>query len=80
MQNSPIRGSISDCEQWRPNPSLLTAETFVRECRILPPSADIMGIRGVFYEERVQELVKQFPEWRKERLPGVRAFQSTYDR
>lgn len=39
-----------------------------------------MGIRGVFYEGRVQELVKQFPKWRQERLPGVRAFQSTYDR
>ncbi|KAI0639143.1 hypothetical protein C8Q77DRAFT_1152142 [Trametes polyzona] len=65
---------------WRPNPSLLTPETFVRECRTLPVYADIMGIRGVFFEERVQELVKQFPVWRKERLPGVRAFQSTYDR
>ncbi|KAI0828367.1 hypothetical protein BC628DRAFT_1417934 [Trametes gibbosa] len=65
---------------WRPNPSLLTPETFVRECRILPKVVDIMGIRGLFYEERVQELVKQFPIWRKERLPGVRAFQSTYDR
>ena len=67
-------------EQWRPNPSLLTAETFVRECRTLPAVVDIMGIRGVFYEERVMELVEQFPVWRKERLPGVRAFQSTYDR
>ncbi|KAI0336090.1 hypothetical protein GY45DRAFT_1316150 [Cubamyces sp. BRFM 1775] len=65
---------------WRPNPSLLTPETFVRECRTLPEFADIMGSRGVFYEERVAELVKQFPVWRKERLPGVRAFQSTYDR
>ncbi|KAI9066676.1 hypothetical protein FKP32DRAFT_1589371 [Trametes sanguinea] len=65
---------------WRPNPSLLTPETFVRECRTSPRFADIMGSRGMFYEERVMELVKQFPVWRKERLPGVRAFQSTYDR
>ncbi|KAI0374438.1 hypothetical protein BV20DRAFT_1049238 [Pilatotrama ljubarskyi] len=65
---------------WRPSPSLLTPETFVRECRTLPGFADIMGVHGVFYEERVMELVKQFPVWRKERLPGVRAFQSTYDR
>ncbi|KAL7285721.1 hypothetical protein ACG7TL_000826 [Trametes sanguinea] len=65
---------------WRPNLSLLTPETFVRECRTSPRFADIMGSRGTFYEERVMELVKQFPVWRKERLPGVRAFQSTYDR
>ncbi|CDO70270.1 hypothetical protein BN946_scf184942.g70 [Trametes cinnabarina] len=65
---------------WRPNPSLLTPETFVRECRTSPRLADIMGSRGTFYEGRVIELVKQFPVWRKERLPGVRAFQSTYDR
>ncbi|KAI0359128.1 hypothetical protein OH77DRAFT_1473765 [Trametes cingulata] len=65
---------------WRPNPSLLTPETFVRECRTLPGFADIMGMRGAFYEDRIMELVKQFPIWRKERLPGVRAFQSTYDR
>ncbi|KAI0768547.1 hypothetical protein BD413DRAFT_614418 [Trametes elegans] len=65
---------------WRPNPSDLTPETFVRECRTLPRFADIMGARGVFHEERVMYLVKQFPVWRKERLPGVRAFQSTYDR
>ena len=66
--------------QWRPSPSALTAEVFVRECRTVPSVADIMGIRGVFHEDRVMELVEQFPVWRKERLPGVRAFQSTYDR
>ncbi|KAI0651592.1 hypothetical protein C8Q79DRAFT_934115 [Trametes meyenii] len=65
---------------WRPNPSALTAEVFVRECRTLPKIVDIMGSRSAFHEERVSELVKQFPVWRKERLPGVRAFQSTYDR
>ncbi|KAM5538277.1 hypothetical protein V8D89_008164 [Ganoderma adspersum] len=65
---------------WRPNPSLLTPETFVRECRTLSETADILGIRGTFHQDRVSELVKQFPIWRAERLPGVRAFQSTYDR
>lgn len=52
----------------------------MRECRTVPAVADIMGIRGVFYEDRVMELVENFPVWRKDRLPGVRAFQSTYDR
>ncbi|KAI0322290.1 hypothetical protein OF83DRAFT_1094501 [Amylostereum chailletii] len=39
-----------------------------------------MGIHGSYFLPRVQELVQRFPEWRAERLPGSRAFQSTYDR
>lgn len=41
---------------------------------------DIMGMRGTYHKERVLELVDRFKVWRKERKPGVRAFQSTYDR
>lgn len=66
--------------QWRPNPSLPTTEAFVRECRTSPLDSDIMGVRGVYHEDRVLELVKKFSIWREQRLPGVRAFQSTYDR
>lgn len=66
--------------QWRPSPSVPTTEAFVRESRITPVEADIMGVRGIFHEGRVMELVNNFPKWREERLPGVRAFQSTYDR
>ncbi|RPD81724.1 hypothetical protein L226DRAFT_527984 [Lentinus tigrinus ALCF2SS1-7] len=65
---------------WRPSPSMLTPEILVRECRTVPAVGDVMGIRGIFHEDRVMGLVQQFPVWRKERLPGVRAFQSTYDR
>ena len=50
------------------------------EDMLIMKESDIMGIRGVFHEGRVQELVESFPKWREERLPGVRAFQSTYDR
>lgn len=39
-----------------------------------------MGMRGTYHQPRVLELVEKFKEWRKERVPGVRAFQSTYDR
>jgi proteasome activator subunit 4 len=39
-----------------------------------------MGIRGVYHKQRVDELVKNFQVWRAERIPGTRAFQSTYDR
>jgi hypothetical protein len=41
---------------------------------------DIMGIRGTYHAARVLELVEKFKAWRSERIPGVRAFQSTYDR
>jgi len=41
---------------------------------------DLMGMRGIYLQTRVQELVQQFPGWRAERLPGARAFQSTYDK
>ena len=39
-----------------------------------------MSIRGTYHQERVEELVSKFKVWREERLPGARAFQSTYDR
>ena len=39
-----------------------------------------MGMRGTYHKGRVSELVEQFAIWRSERMPGVRAFQSTYDR
>ncbi|KAL4243081.1 BLM10 family protein [Abortiporus biennis] len=65
---------------WRPNPSIPTTEVFLRECRTLSPESDIMGSRGLYHTDRVSELVVDFATWREKRLPGVRAFQSTYDR
>ncbi|GBE78103.1 hypothetical protein SCP_0109850 [Sparassis crispa] len=65
---------------WRPSPSIPTAETFTRECRTSSLEDDIMGIRDVYHRGRVLELVDKFRVWRDQRLPGVRAFQSTYDR
>lgn len=41
---------------------------------------DLMGVRPTYHTERVQDLVKQFPIWREARVPGPRAFDSTYDR
>ena len=46
----------------------------------MPLDHDIMGIRGTYHAERVAELVDKFKIWRERRLPGVHAFQSTYDR
>jgi hypothetical protein len=39
-----------------------------------------MDMRGGYHRQRVQELVDRFKIWREERVPGVRAFQSMYDR
>ncbi|KAF8640852.1 hypothetical protein AX17_000500 [Amanita inopinata Kibby_2008] len=65
---------------WKPKPSMPDVETFAKECRIVPVTFDIMGMRGGYHNKRVQLLVQQFKIWREERIPGVRAFQSTYDR
>ncbi|KAF7339921.1 Membrane protein [Mycena venus] len=64
----------------QPRPSHPTTEVFLKECRILPVDYDIMGMRGYYHRERIADLVKKFPVWREERIPGVRAFQSVYDR
>ncbi|KAF7306649.1 Membrane protein [Mycena indigotica] len=64
----------------RPAPSEPTTETFVRECRVLPADHDIMGMRGQYHRDKILALVQKFSGWREERIPGVRAFQSTYDR
>ncbi|KAI0094570.1 armadillo-type protein [Irpex rosettiformis] len=64
----------------RANASVPKVEVIIRESRVLPADADLMGLHGIFHEGRVMELVKKFNVWREERLPGVRAFQSTYDR
>jgi proteasome activator subunit 4 len=39
-----------------------------------------MSMRGLYHKERVAQLVENFKKWWSERSPGVRAFQSTYDR
>ncbi|EDR15426.1 uncharacterized protein LACBIDRAFT_301740 [Laccaria bicolor S238N-H82] len=72
--------AFSENIKWLPKPSLPTVEVFVRECSRLPADYDIMGIRGTYHRARVVELVDRFQLWRSERTPGVRAFQSTYDR
>lgn len=72
--------AFSENIKWQPKPSLPTPEAFVRECTTSLKDFDIMGMRGEYHKDRVAELVTHFAVWRRERLPGVRAFQSTYDR
>jgi len=66
--------------KWAPAPSIPTAEAFVVESRTTSLDHDLMGIRGTYHSSRVHEVAEKFNEWRDERIPGVRAFQSTYDR
>ncbi|KAF9568562.1 hypothetical protein CPC08DRAFT_679680 [Agrocybe pediades] len=66
--------------KWQPKPSIPTPEVFVLECQSLPIEHDIMNMRGTYHRERIDELVEKFKEWRAERVPGVRAFQSRYDK
>jgi proteasome activator subunit 4 len=65
---------------WLPKVSVPTAEAFVREARTVSQDTDFMGIGDGYHRGRMAELVKLFHIWREERLPGVRAFQSTYDK
>lgn len=77
----PLYIQVVDLDgQWQPKPASLDVEAFVRECREMTDDADIMGIRGTYHTNRVLELVDNFKVWREQRLPGVRAYQSTYDR
>ncbi|TFK57485.1 hypothetical protein OE88DRAFT_1651225 [Heliocybe sulcata] len=72
--------SFCDRVKWSPRVTVPTSEVVVRECRTAPLEQDILGSRGYFHREQVTELVARFKVWREERVPGVRAFQSTYDR
>lgn len=85
-EHDDVRSSVADLMsycggvKWRPRHSPANVETFVRACQTMPIDHDIMGIRGTYHAGRVAELAENFKKWREERLPGVHAFQSTYDR
>jgi len=66
--------------QWRPRPTIPVPSCLVQEARTKPPDFDLIGIRGGYHMGRILELVEKFPIWRHERVPGPRAFDSTYDR
>ncbi|EEB90585.1 hypothetical protein MPER_11186 [Moniliophthora perniciosa FA553] len=72
--------AFGDKIKWQPRPSIPNAESFVKECRVATPSFDIMGMRGTYHKQKVADLVNNFKKWSRARVPGVRAFQSDYDR
>lgn len=67
-------------KQWQPKPSVPSAEAFVKECRTVSIDVDIMDMHGTFHLNNLKTLVEKFKIWREERIPGVRAFLSTYDK
>ncbi|ESK98482.1 membrane protein [Moniliophthora roreri MCA 2997] len=72
--------AFGDKIKWQPRPSIPNAESFVKECRVATSSFDIMGMRGTYHKQKVADLANNFKEWSRARVPGVRAFQSDYDR
>ncbi|KAL0579785.1 Proteasome activator BLM10 [Marasmius crinis-equi] len=72
--------AFADKIKWQPRPTIPSAETFAKECRVLPITFDIMGMRGTYHKNKVDELVGNLRKWSEVRVPGVRAFQSDYDR
>ncbi|KAH8100456.1 ARM repeat-containing protein [Cristinia sonorae] len=66
--------AIISC-QWRP--SYPTPEAFLRAC---VESNDPLGIRDAKYLNRVNEIARQLPIWKEQRLPPPRVSQSQYDK
>jgi len=85
-EHEEVRGYIADALElsakikWRPRLTIPTASCLVKEARTLPSDFDIMGVRGSYHGDRVRDLVSKFPAWRRQRVSGPRAFDSTYDR
>ncbi|KAH9487110.1 Proteasome activator complex subunit 4 [Psilocybe cubensis] len=72
--------AFSENVKWQPKPTVPTVEVLINECHSLPLTSDIMAMRGTYHRARIEGLVEKFKEWRAARVPGVRAFQSNYDR
>ncbi|KAK1232607.1 Proteasome activator BLM10 [Marasmius sp. AFHP31] len=72
--------AFADKIKWQPRPSIPSAEILTKECRLIPVAFDIMGVRGSYHKNRVNDIVSNFRKWSESRVPGVRAFQSDYDR
>ncbi|KAF8587302.1 hypothetical protein K439DRAFT_1645895 [Ramaria rubella] len=85
-EHDEVRSYIADALElsgkikWRPKPTVPVASCLVREARTQPLDFDLLGVRGTYHISRILELVDRFPIWREERVPGPRAFDSTYDR
>ncbi|KLO18849.1 hypothetical protein SCHPADRAFT_819201 [Schizopora paradoxa] len=71
---------FSNLMKWRTKLLVPSVEMFIKECQISPLSVDLLGSQCNYNKGRVEELVRSFPKWREERLPGDRVFKSTYDR
>lgn len=73
-----VADNFLNIENIRWHPSYPSAKAFLEDCRN-NPDKDVIGSHSTM-TEHVKRLIAKLPEWRKERIPGPSAPQSTYDK
>jgi proteasome activator subunit 4 len=73
-----VADNFLNIENIRWHPSYPSAKAFLQDCRS-NPEKDVIGSHSTM-TEHVKRLIAKLPEWRKERVPGPSAPQSTYDK
>ncbi|KAJ9106278.1 hypothetical protein QFC21_001423 [Naganishia friedmannii] len=73
-----VADNFLNIENIRWHPSYPSAKAFLEDCRS-NPEKDVIGSHSTM-TEHVKRLLARLPEWRKERVPGPSAPQSTYDK
>lgn len=73
-----VADNFLNIENTRWHPSYPSARAFLDDCRN-NPEKDVVGTHSTMTEQ-VKALIAKLPEWRKERVPGPTASQSTYDK
>ncbi|KAJ9109876.1 hypothetical protein QFC19_001855 [Naganishia cerealis] len=73
-----VADNFLNIENIRWHPSYPSAKAFLEDCRN-HPDKDVIGSHSTM-TEHVKRLISKLPEWRKERVPGPSAPQSTYDK
>lgn len=73
-----VADNFLNIENIRWHPSYPSAKAFLDDCRN-SPGKDVVGTHSTM-TDRVKALIAKLPEWRKERVAGPTASQSTYDK
>lgn len=73
-----VADNFLNIENIRWHPSYPSARAFLDDCRS-NPAKDVIGTHSTMANQ-VRALIAKLPEWRKERVAGPTASQSTYDK
>lgn len=73
-----VADNFLNIENIRWHPSYPSAKAFLDDCRN-HPEKDVVGTRSTMTDQ-VRALIAKLPAWRKERVAGPTASQSTYDK